>query len=152
MSKNEEHQLVFSMKLHDTSQLVYGNLALIYPSGETINYLCTSGCTGFQDKDDQWVRARGPIPQREDYFVPTKPYYLPTKGIEGNFYHIQPDPVKNAAGIIRGEFGIHFDANVPGSAGCIVFKNRSGWRAFEERMIAIHKLGIKTISLKVEYN
>ncbi len=151
MQLNNNYQLVFSMQLRDTNQLIYGNLALIYPDGLVIDYVATSGCAGFQGKDDQWIRARGPIPQRDNYFIPTKPYYLPTKGIEGNFYHIQPDPVRSSAGVVRGEFGIHFDANVPGSAGCIVLKNRSGWRAFEERMISIHKLQVKTIPLKIQY-
>jgi hypothetical protein len=47
--------------------------------------------------------------------ISTSGYYLATKGVEGMFYHITPDPFCG-----RGELGLHRDANVPGSAGCIV--------------------------------
>ncbi|MCU0546623.1 MAG: hypothetical protein MUE44_31425 [Oscillatoriaceae cyanobacterium Prado104] len=58
-------------------------------------------------------------------------------------------PVVSPWGHARSEFGIHFDANVPGSAGCILLKNREGWERFCERMRAIAPTGIEYISLKV---
>ena len=52
-----------------------------------------------------------------------------TKGVEGSFYQILPFEVPTD-GAIRGDFGIHFDANVPGSLGCIVLTTQRGWDAF----------------------
>lgn len=137
------------MELKPSAELLYGNLRLTYSDGKEIDYVATSGCTQWQQPEDQWAIARGPIPAGE-YEIPTTPYWVDTRGVEGWFFHITPDPVVSA-GVARGEFGIHFDANVPGSAGCIALKNTSGWRRFCERMEAIAKSGIKSIPLEVQY-
>jgi hypothetical protein len=47
--------------------------------------------------------------------------------------------------------GIHFDANVPGTSGCIGLKNWEGWQGFLLRMAKIAALGIKSVSLTVKY-
>jgi len=139
------------MQLKPAFQLLWWNLKLIYPDGNSIDYLATSGCTGWQQENDQWVRARGPLPEGFNYKIPTTPYWLETRGIEGNFFHITPDPVSDGEGGIRSELGIHFDANVPGSAGCIVLRNRGGWEAFCHRLSEIAKSGIESIPLSVGY-
>ena len=82
--------------------------------------------------------------------IPTKPYWLDTRGVEGYFFHITPDPVGSGEQI-RAELGIHFDANVPGTSGCIGLKNWEGWQGFLRRMAKIALLGIKSLPLKVEY-
>lgn len=151
-TKDNGHRLIFSMDLADSNSLVWGNLKLIYPDGTDVDYLATSGCPGYQDKKDQWTRARGPIPPGFEYFIPTTPYYVPTKGVEGMFFHIKPDPVVSPQGVTRGEFGIHFDANVPGSSGCIVLKNKSGFNAFCERMKQLAGSGLQSVSLQVSYS
>jgi len=142
-------QLFFTMQLKVATELLYGNLQLAYPEGTKIDYLATSGCRQWQQPEDQSAVARGPIPAGH-YQIPTTPYWVETRGVEGWFFHITPDPVI-VNGVTRGEFGIHFDANVPGSAGCIVLRNFSGWRRFCERMEAIAKCGIKSILLEVRY-
>ncbi|MFB2979685.1 hypothetical protein [Microseira sp. BLCC-F43] len=147
-----DHKLIFSMDLRDSCSLLWGNLKLIYPDGTDVDYLATSGATGWQGKEDQWTRARGPIPQGFEYRVTTNSYYLATKGVEGQFFHITPDPVRSSGGVTRGEFGVHFDANVPGSAGCIVLRNKLGFEAFCDRMKQIASLGIKSIPLQVVYS
>ncbi|MEG4633663.1 hypothetical protein QUB56_29485 [Microcoleus sp. AR_TQ3_B6] len=38
--------------------------------------------------------------------------------MEGFFFHISPDPV-GSGDRIRSELGVHYDANVPGTSGCI---------------------------------
>jgi hypothetical protein len=144
------HKLLFSMKLQPSNSLLWGNLELVYPDKKTIDYMATSGCTQWQQPGDEWVRGKGPIPAAFAYSIPTTPYHLETKGIEGDFFHITPDPV-NSDGRMRSELGIHFDANVPGSAGCIVLRNLSGWDGFCRRMDAIAKSGIKSIGLEVRY-
>ena len=145
------HKLEFTMQLKPASELLFGNLQLIYPDGNKINYLATSGCADWQQQGDQWQRGKGPIPQGFDYKIPTTPYWSDTRGIEGNFFHITPDPVVSPTGLTRSEFGIHFDANFPGSAGCIALGRQFGWERFCDRMRAIAKLGIEYISLEVAY-
>jgi len=103
----------------------------------------------YQRPDDQWVRGKGPIPQGE-YKIPTEPYWLNTRGVEGLFYHITPEPV-GSGDRIRSELGVHFDANVPGTSGCIGLINWEGWNGFCRRMAQIASLGVKSLSLKVKY-
>lgn len=47
------------------------------------------------------------------------------KGVEGEFYRITPNIVTTKQGAKRGYFGIHLDANVPGSLGCPVMDDRN---------------------------
>lgn len=145
------HKLIFSMNLGISSSLLWGNLKLLYPDKAEIDYIATSGCAQWQQPGDEWARGRGPIPANFNYAIPTTPYHLETKGIEGDFFHITPDPVKSD-GRVRSELGIHFDANLPGSAGCIVLRNPSGWDGFCRRMNVIAKSGIKSIPLSVTYS
>ena len=145
-------QLVFTMDLRVASELLSGSLQLLYPDGKAIDYVATSGCAGWQQPGDEWERAKGPIPQGFNYQIPTAPYWSDTRGVEGWFFHVTPDPVVSPSGRTRSEFGIHFDANVPGSAGCIVLKNRSGWEKFCQRMEAISRSGIQSVHLKVVYS
>lgn len=142
-------QLIFTMGLRVASELLHGSLELIYPDGKRIDYLATSGCADWQRPGDEWARGKGPIPQG-DYEIPTDPYWLETRGIEGFFFHITPDPVVSDKGV-RAELGIHFDANVPGTAGCIGLVNEVGWRGFCDRMAAIAESGVKSLPLKVRY-
>jgi len=139
------HKLIFSMQLRATEDLIYGNLQLIYPD-RAIDYIATSGCANWQQPEDVWARGRGPIPAGE-YQVSNEPYWLETRGVEGLFYHITPDPV-GSGDRVRGELGLHFDANVPGSSGCIVLRNESGWKRLCSRLASIPQ---KFIPLSVEY-
>jgi hypothetical protein len=143
------YSLAFTMPLAVSDDLIYGSLKLIYPDKKEIDYIATSGCTQWQQPGDEWVRGKGPIPAGK-YQIPAIPYHLDTKGIEGDFFHITPDPVVSSFGI-RAELGVHYDANMPGSAGCIVLRNREGWERFCDRMKAIAKSGIKSIPLSVSY-
>ncbi|HAA28895.1 MAG TPA: hypothetical protein DCE56_15920 [Cyanobacteria bacterium UBA8553] len=77
---------------------------------------------------------------------------LEKKGIEGNFYPIKPFTVA-IDGKNRGDFGIHKDANVPGSAGCITLSiDGVRWQRFEKQMSAIRRAGINRIPLQVVYS
>lgn len=145
------HKLIFRMTLQSSQSLLWGNLKLVYPDKKEIDYIATSGCTQWQQPGDEWARGKGPIPQGFDYGIPTTPYHLETKGIEGDFFHITPDPI-GSGNRIRSELGIHFDANVPGSAGCIVLQTDTGWKGFCRRMQAIARSGIKSIALSVNYS
>ena len=144
-----QHRLVFTMPLGISQKLILGNLRLVYRDETTIDYLGTSGLPDYQRPEDQWVRGKGPIPEGE-YEIPTEPYWLDTRGVKGLFFHITPDPV-GSGDRIRSELGIHFDANVPGTSGCIGLLNWEGWNGFCRRMTKIASLGVKTIPLKVQY-
>ena len=143
------HQLIFTMPLGKSTQLITGSLKLIYPNGEIIDYLATSGIPDWQRPEDQWTRAKGPIPAGT-YEIPTEPYWLDTRGIEGLFFHITPDPV-GSGDRIRSELGVHYDANTPGTSGCIGLINKDGWEGFCRRMAKISAQRITTMSLKVQY-
>ena len=80
------------MSLGISQKLILGNLQLIYPDKTTINYFATSGLPDYQRPDDQWLRGKGPIPDK-DYQMSAEPYWLETRGVEGLFFHITPDPV-----------------------------------------------------------
>jgi hypothetical protein len=103
----------------------------------------------WQQPGDEWVRGKGPIPAGE-YSIPTEPYWLETRGVEGDFFHITPDPVVSVHGI-RAELGIHFDANVPGTAGCIGIIREFGWRRLCDRLASIADSGVKSLQLTVKY-
>ena len=143
------HKLSFTLPLADSPELIFGNLKLTYPDGHAIDYLATSGCANWQRPGDEWVRGKGPIPAGS-YQIPTEPYFLETRGIEGDFFHLTPDPVVSEHGA-RAELGIHFDANQPGSAGCIVLINWSGWRRFCDRIASIAQSGVKSLPVTVKY-
>jgi hypothetical protein len=144
------HQLIFTLPLDNSQELILGNLRLIYPNNQIVDYLATSGLPDWQRPEDQWTRAKGPIPAGE-YKIPSEPYWLDTRGVEGLFFHITPDPVSAGDGRTRSELGVHWDANVPGTSGCIGLINRDGWEGFCRRMAKIALLGVESLQLKVEY-
>ena len=143
------HQLVFRMPLGNSQELILGNLQLIYPDGQKIDYLATSGLPDWQRPTDQWAPGKGPIPAGE-YQISNEPYWLETRGVEGLFYHITPDPV-GSGDRVRSELGVHYDANVPGTSGCIGLINWVGWDGFCRRMANIAAQGVKFLPLKVQY-
>ena len=148
--------LRFRMNLKQSEQLLMGRLSVMDGENEVKSFLATSGLSGWQKPSCQSVRRRGPIPACKtvnisNYSVRTTPFdERGVPGIEGNFYYIEPDPV--IVPPARGEFGIHFDANVPGSAGCVVLRNRDEWEDFQDFMASYKRQGFPTISLVVEYD
>jgi hypothetical protein len=145
----KKHQLIFTMPLGISQKLILGSLKLLYPDGQIIDYLATSGLPDYQRPGDEWVRGKGPIPKGK-YEIPSEPYWLNTRGVEGLFFHITPDPV-GSGDRIRSELGVHFDANVPGTSGCIGLINWEGWNGFCRRMATIASLGVESLSLEVKY-
>lgn len=145
-----QHQLVFTRPLGKSQNLITGNLKLIYPDGQEINYHATSGLPDYQRPGDEWARGKGPIPEGDDYEIPTKPYWLDTRGVEGWFFHITPDPV-GFGERVRSELGIHWDANIPGTSGCVGLINLGGWNGFCRRMTNIASQGFAKLPLKVKY-
>ncbi|MDJ0661568.1 MAG: hypothetical protein QNJ42_19085 [Crocosphaera sp.] len=149
--------LIFFMDLNRQTPLIEGRL-IAYDNVKCKvdqQYIATSGCQNNQRWDSQDDSGRGPIPRNDqvkiDYYtVNTTPIYLPQRGIEGNFYKIDPHLV-NIWGKTRGDFGIHYDANAPGSAGCVVIRNKMAWEAFQEMMGHYRAAGLESVPLIVEY-
>lgn len=141
-----------------TRVLVQGFLLLKQDSGKAgLKLQATSGCSGFQYLGSWKFKGRGPLPPSQliapqKYTVSTQRLWLPhVKGVEGSFYAIAPFSVPVTSDINRGDFGVHFDANVPGSAGCIVLPIQSHWDTFRRFMADCSARKIQQIPLSVVY-
>ncbi len=100
-------------------------------------------------------RMRGPIPSQKlvdetHYKVVISPLTLSNPGIAGKFYKINPHMV-SVGNTTRGDFGIHADRNVPGTAGCIGIESESEWISFKALMSDYDRAGLTTIPLLVSY-
>lgn len=142
-------KLIFSMELGYSENLTTGNLALDYGNGQIINYLATSGAGGRQTKEFLWKQGKlGAIPEGE-YSIPTIGYVSNVPGIAGYFFHIQPDPISEKGR--RSQLGIHYDANQPGTAGCIGIIRKASFDKFCDRLEELAEQGIKRLPLIVQY-
>lgn len=147
----------FTMKLPSVavSRLVIGTLLLKLPTsgeGGGVLFQATSGSRGWQYKGSWLQKGKGCLPPRKDYTISTQQLWLPhVKGVEGGFYAISPFQLNAGNGVMRGDFGVHYDANVPGSAGCIVFPRKDQWEIWEKSMKDLRKEGYQSIPLVVEY-
>lgn len=112
-------------------------LALIHPDkGQLYEWLATSSHVNGQQRGDQYQRG-GLLPSvhqclnLDKWEVDTKPLDLTHHaGVRGNFYRLLPFEVTTIAGTKRSDLGIHYDANAPGSLGCIVM-NWKNWSEFD---------------------
>ena len=118
-------------------------LALLHVTkGQVNQWLCTTSHADGQKRGSQhqWGGLIPPVHHCENlnqWWVDLDPIYMPDNvGVRGNFYRILPYIVKTIAGKQRGDFGIHFDANAPGSLGCPVM-NRHNWQDFENTIAKI---------------
>jgi hypothetical protein len=146
--------LIFSMHFDRDKGLDQGRLQLFdTEQGHIDIWTATSSVDSKQGIEDFHQRG-GLIPPNyrssaKRYTVLTKPIPMPQiKGVEGNFYKINPHEVKTDKGGVRGDFGIHLDANVPGSMGCIVM-DRKNFDGFEKRM---KSLSLNELPLSVIYS
>ncbi|CCQ63289.1 hypothetical protein [Crocosphaera watsonii] len=97
----------------------------------------------------------GPIPSQRKiyqphYMVNVIPLTLSNPGIAGKFYKINPHMV-NIGGKTRGDFGIHADRNVPGTAGCIGIESEKEWVEFKALMLDYQRAGLRQIPLLFSY-
>lgn len=151
--------LLYHQHLMSSANLIEGRLLLLDSEaiGVANTYIATSGLPNNQRFDCLSSIGKGPIPANnvigvDCYIVSTAPIYMPQiRGVEGNFYKINPHMV-TVNGVQRGDFGVHFDANTPGSAGCIVLRTAVGWSAFEKDMKVLLTSGVNEIPLLVSYS
>lgn len=151
--------LLYHQHLYRTNDLIEGRLLLVDASTNNIKnpYIASSGLPNNQRYDCLSSVGVGPIPPDnmigiDHYLVRTTPIYMPqVRGVEGNFYKISPDMI-TIEKMRRGDFGVHFDANVPGSSGCVVLRTKVGWKAFEDDMRSLGGMGISQVPLLVSYS
>lgn len=135
----------------------FGKLILRAPD-KNLKFHATSGLFNFQGIGSCGIVGHGAIPPCElvsipTYTVDTKPILMAGKrGIDGNFYQVFPHLNKvevNDRISTRGDFGIHQDAGVKGTAGCIGITKGMHWKAFQMEMQHLLVLGFENINLFV---
>ena len=109
--------------------------------------------SGVGGKENQPMR--GPIPSNSKinaihYLIDINPLTLSNPGIAGKFFKVNPHLIK-VDGVTRGDFGIHADRNVSGTAGCIGIESEKDWQAFKDLMIDYGQAGLTQIPLIVSY-
>ncbi len=150
--------LIFHLDTAKSSDLIEGRLLLIDKSSDKIieRYRASSGQPNSQTYSHISAKGRGPIPPQYEtnidfYQVLTTPIYMPSiKGVEGNFFKINPHSVQ-VGSIERGDFGVHSDANLPGSAGCVVLTSSAGWSDFQIQMKKLAALNINQVPMLISY-
>lgn len=111
-------------------------------------YKACSGAIGAQVYGQYFCKG-APIPPGS-YELDLNSYYCATPGIEGTFYHILPDPIWSEDGSKkRTEIGLHRDAGVAGTAGCIGVVGADFYALDEELQHIAHTQ--KTLPLEVSY-
>lgn len=152
------YKLTFSMPSENDlninpSTLKWGKLILDNGINKTA-FMATSGLGGYQQLRHSGIKMKGRLPSCEQAKIPQytlnlNGVYLPNvKGVNGLFYPILPFEI-SSNGNKRSDLGIHFDANIPGSSGCIVIKQIDHWEVFKKAMKHIALTGIKSIPLFV---
>lgn len=153
--------LDFTMGLDNDRVLEEGRLVLRSidekGNGRTHTVWVATTSTSNKQKPEDFHQKGGVIPPEyragiRSWTVQTTPIPMPqVKGVEGSFYKIDPHIVTTDKGGVRGDFGVHLDANAPGSLGCIVM-NKERFASFEKEMTNLKKQGVKQVPLFVTYS
>ena len=158
LGKYAQPFLMFTMKLEDTHNLEAGRLALIdYTVGMNPEYIwkSSSGLPGHQSFADQSAVGRGelPPPYRTNnpmYYVKTEKAYSDEIGIAGYYFFISPETI-NVDGTDRSMLRVHYDANVPGTAGCIGILSKDAFDFFVAVMDTLKGKGFSQVPLFILY-
>lgn len=135
----------------------FGKLILA-TTDKNLRFHATSGLLNFQDISSCGTSNRGAIPPCElvgisEYTVSTNPIFMPEKrGIEGNFYRILPYSNRvqvNDRISARGDFGIHADMGIKGTAGCVGLTRGKHWEVYQREMKFLFDEGIDWLPLFV---
>jgi GH24 family phage-related lysozyme (muramidase) len=155
---SSQYFLVFSQHFDRDPGLDCGRLSLNHLEKGTIDIWIVTSATEGKQYSESFHEKGGLIPPQyrcdpklKNWVVKTDPLYLPQPGIEGNFYKIDPHEVTTDKGGVRGDFGIHKDANVPGSLGCIVMSS-DRFNSFEKHMTQLRAEGVTEVPLFVQYS
>jgi hypothetical protein len=152
----DNYELLFELKPAEASGLIIGQLHLI-KNGKIFNTLRATSSLPGRQFSGSWELKGGllvpsaNLPKGTSYSVCTEPLWMPDiKGVEGSFYQISPFEIMTK-GATRGDFGMHFDANFPGSLGCIVFTTQRGWDVFRQSMKLWAAMGLDCVKLTVSF-
>lgn len=155
---NSDCFLFFSQQFDRDKGLDYGRLSLNSLERGVLDIWKATSSVASKQYAESFHERGGLIPpcyrceNLKKYTIETTPIPLPhIKGVEGNFYKINPHFVKTDKGGHRSDFGIHLDANVPGSLGCIVMSKKR-FKNYESVMKKLRKKGIKQIPLFCQYS
>ena len=153
-----DYFLLFSSHFDRDAGLDFGRLSINSLSRGTTNiWVATSSISTLQGRESFHLRGGYLPPQYRvknlpNWYVSTSPIYLPqVRGVEGNFYKINPHAVTTDRGGKRSDFGIHKDANTPGSLGCIVLSD-DRFAHYERVMATFRKASIPKLPLFVQYS
>jgi hypothetical protein len=145
----------FGMQLKASSQIVEGRLLLHNGNDdEMLNVQATSGTHGHQAPSDIWVKGLGPIPPNPDHTAGNSIETLErSTSIISREFRIRPEEVTqpDAPRVRRNAFRVHQDGGAPGSAGCIAISEQGDFDHFAEIMHDLHKHGVETIPLTIQY-
>ena len=150
--------LLFSAHFNRDNGLDYGRLSI--NSSQQGTLLIWKATTSYATKQyrESFHERGGMLPPQyrvrdlKYWFVNTTPIPLDNvKGVEGNFYQLSPFEVTTDRGGKRSDFGIHKDANHPGSLGCIVMSN-DRFAQFEAAMTRLRQHGYTKVALFVQYS
>jgi hypothetical protein len=101
-----------------------------------------------------WRQSGGVIPPDEPWKVATTAINMPDNpGVGGLFFPLTPFEVETI-GDVRGDFGVHKDANrasSPGSLGCLFPLSDPGWVAIKRDFATAAAAGFKYLPLQVHY-
>ena len=150
--------LNFSLHFDRDRGLDQGRLCLRHLEKGTVEIWTATSSTNVKQYRESFHKRGGLIPP--EYRVPglkswqvhTKPIDLShNRGVQGNFYKIDPHQITTDKGGVRSDFGIHKDANVPGSLGCIVL-TADRFEQFEKEMSQLSAQGVNSFPLFVTYS
>ncbi len=154
----DTYKFKFALDAESSNSLIIGLLTL-YKNGAAINsYRATSSYTGNQQLGT-WNYTGGLLPPTSEIIqhtgrglsVATKPIILDIKGVNGEFYPINPYNT-DTDGQNRGDWGIHRDIDPrPGTMGCIGLKSENGMKALIRDMAMIVAAGQTVAELEVVY-
>lgn len=154
---NNLYYLVYSGHWDRDKGLDYGRLTLNHLlDGNLRIWIATSSNASRQNYKDQFEKY-GALPANN--VTTTRKYHILTipedsrhvKGVEGNFYRIYPNIITTVTGTTRSACGIHRDANLPGSLGCIVMSD-DRFNDFERVISQLKEQKIGKIPLQVQYS
>lgn len=155
---NQDYFFIFSSHFDRASGLDMGRLSLNSLSSGTIDIWVASSSVATKQYPESFHERGGLIPPQyrvldlKNWTVDLYPIYMPNHpGIRGNFYKIEPYSVTTDKGGKRGDFGLHKDANHPGSLGCIVMSNKR-FESFENRVSQLIKKEVSKVPLFVQYS
>lgn len=152
-----KYYLVYSAHWDRDRGLDYGRLSLNHlDRGNQFVWIATSSISSRQSYNKQFEKY-GCIPANNN--TVDKKYHILTtpedsrhvKGVEGSFYRVYPNQIRTVRNTIRTAIGIHKDANLPGSLGCIVMC-ATRFASFEKQMSLLKSRGVSKIPLQVQYS